>query len=109
MIQIDTYGSEEQRQRFLPDMCSLAKFSSYCLTEPNSGSDAASLSTRAVRDGSHYVLNGSKVRPVCTVSGEGFRSAHAWRYSRRKGCSVLILPFRPLLDCPFRPSSAVAG
>lgn len=60
-LQIDTYGTEEQRQRYLPDMCSLAKFSSYCLTEPNSGSDAASLSTRAEKDGDAYVLNGSKV------------------------------------------------
>lgn len=39
-------------------------FASYCLTEPNSGSDAASLLTRAVKKGDHYVLNGAKVR-VC--------------------------------------------
>lgn len=95
MIQIDTYGSEEQRQRFLPDMCSLAKFSSYCLTEPNSGSDAASLSTRAVRDGSHYILNGSKVRPTCLVSGEGFRFSTRVEVLSQKGVSLRGIAGRP--------------
>jgi len=46
---IDAYGSSELRQRFLPDLCSMAKFGSYCLTEPDSGSDAASLKTMAPR------------------------------------------------------------
>ena len=64
---IDCYGSEEQRQRFLPDMTAMRKISSYCLTEPGSGSDAAALRTRAVRDGDHYVLNGSKA----FISGAG--------------------------------------
>ena len=44
---IDAYGSDELRRRFLPDLCSMATFGSYCLTEPESGSDAASLKTRA--------------------------------------------------------------
>jgi alkylation response protein AidB-like acyl-CoA dehydrogenase len=57
---VDTFGNQEQRERFLPGMVSLDTFSSYCLTEPGSGSDAASLSTKAVRDGDHYVLNGTK-------------------------------------------------
>lgn len=43
------------------DRCCWQKFTSYCLTEPGSGSDAASLSTKAVLDGDHYVLNGAKV------------------------------------------------
>ena len=64
---IDRYGSEEQRQRFLPDMTAMRKISSYCLTEPGSGSDAAALRTKAVRDGDHYVLNGSKA----FISGAG--------------------------------------
>jgi len=64
---IDRYGSEEQRQRFLPDMTAMKKISSYCLTEPGSGSDAAALRTKAVRDGNHYVLNGSKA----FISGAG--------------------------------------
>jgi alkylation response protein AidB-like acyl-CoA dehydrogenase len=57
---IDRFGSEEQRQRFLPNLTSMDWLASYCLTEPGSGSDAAALKTRAVRDGDHYVLNGAK-------------------------------------------------
>lgn len=64
---IDTYGNEEQRQRFLPGMCTFDLFGSYCLTEPSAGSDAASLSTKAVKDGDHYILNGSKA----FISGGG--------------------------------------
>jgi alkylation response protein AidB-like acyl-CoA dehydrogenase len=57
---IDAYGSDEQRHRLLPDMCSMQRLGSYCLTEPGAGSDAAALSTKAVRDGDHYLLNGVK-------------------------------------------------
>jgi alkylation response protein AidB-like acyl-CoA dehydrogenase len=57
---IDAYGSDEQRQRWLPRLCSMELLASYCLTEPGAGSDAAALTTRAVRDGDHYVLNGQK-------------------------------------------------
>lgn len=64
---IDAFGGEAQRTRFLPDLCSMTRFASYCLTEPGSGSDAASLRTRAQRDGERYVLNGTKA----FVSGAG--------------------------------------
>jgi alkylation response protein AidB-like acyl-CoA dehydrogenase len=57
---IDAFGSDELRARLLPGLASLDSVVGYCLTEPSSGSDAASLRTRAVRDGDHYVLNGSK-------------------------------------------------
>jgi len=57
---IDSYGSEAQRQQWLPKLCSMELIASYCLTEPGSGSDAAALRTRAVRDGDHYILNGQK-------------------------------------------------
>jgi alkylation response protein AidB-like acyl-CoA dehydrogenase len=57
---IDAYGSDEQRARWLPALCSMEKLASYCLTEPGAGSDAAALKTRAVRDGDDYVLNGQK-------------------------------------------------
>jgi len=57
---IDRYGDDEQRARFLPDLATMARFASYCLTEPGAGSDAASLKTRAVRDGDDYVLDGAK-------------------------------------------------
>jgi alkylation response protein AidB-like acyl-CoA dehydrogenase len=64
---IDAYGNDEQRRRFLPKLCSMEHFASYCLTEPNSGSDAASLATRAVRRGDYYVLDGTKA----FISGGG--------------------------------------
>lgn len=57
---IDAYGSDEQRRKWLPRLCTMELIASYCLTEPGSGSDAAALSTRAVRDGDYYVLNGQK-------------------------------------------------
>lgn len=57
---IDCFGDDAQRARFLPKMMSMEHLASYCLTEPGAGSDAAALATRAVRDGDHYVLNGSK-------------------------------------------------
>src|SRR5947207_9553065 len=57
---IDAFGGEAQRKRFLPKLCTMEHFASYCLTEPDSGSDAASLAARAVRDGDHYVLDATK-------------------------------------------------
>ena len=57
---IDRFGTPEQRARFLPKLTTMAHFASYCLTEPGSGSDAAALATKAVRDGDKYVLNGTK-------------------------------------------------
>ncbi len=57
---IDRFGDEALRRRLLPKLATMEHFASYCLTEPGAGSDAASLSTRAVRDGEHYVLSGSK-------------------------------------------------
>ncbi len=57
---IDRFGDDAQRKKFLPQLMTMAHFASYCLTEPGAGSDAASLQTKAVRDGDHYVLNGSK-------------------------------------------------
>jgi alkylation response protein AidB-like acyl-CoA dehydrogenase len=64
---IDAFGDAAQRRRWLPKLCSMEHFASYCLTEPEAGSDAASLKTRAARDGDHYVLDGSKA----FISGGG--------------------------------------
>ncbi|MYW46734.1 acyl-CoA dehydrogenase family protein [Streptomyces sp. SID161] len=57
---IDRYGDDAQRDRWLPRLCAMEDLASYCLTEPGAGSDAAALTTRAVRDGDHYVLTGVK-------------------------------------------------
>jgi alkylation response protein AidB-like acyl-CoA dehydrogenase len=57
---IDTFGTEAQRQKWLPRLCTMELLASYCLTEPGVGSDAAALTTRALRDGDHYVMTGQK-------------------------------------------------
>ena len=64
---IDSWGDDRQRAKFLPPLMSMEHFASYCLTEPGAGSDAASLRTKAVKDGDDYVLNGSKA----FISGGG--------------------------------------
>lgn len=57
---IDTYGADELKDRYLPDMLVGERLGSYCLTEPSSGSDAAALKTTAKRDGDHFIVNGTK-------------------------------------------------
>ncbi|MGB1406299.1 MAG: isobutyryl-CoA dehydrogenase [Parvibaculales bacterium] len=64
---IDSFGNAEQRAKYLPRLTSMEWIASYCLTEPDSGSDAGAMRSRAVRDGDHYVLNGSKA----FISGSG--------------------------------------
>lgn len=64
---IDRFGTPQQRTRWLPELCAMRQLGSYCLTEPNAGSDAAALRTRAVRDGDEYVLSGVKQ----FISGSG--------------------------------------
>ncbi|MFA7541881.1 MAG: acyl-CoA dehydrogenase family protein, partial [Lysobacterales bacterium] len=62
-----SWATDAVRQAWVPEMAVGERLGSYCLTEPGSGSDAASLKTRAVRDGDHYVLEGSKA----FISGAG--------------------------------------
>jgi alkylation response protein AidB-like acyl-CoA dehydrogenase len=57
---LDRYGDAAQKEQYLGKLLSMEALGAYCLTEPGSGSDAAALKTRAVKDGSHYVLNGQK-------------------------------------------------
>jgi len=57
---IDTFGSQAVKDKYLPALVPMDKISSYCLTEAGAGSDAASLKTKAVRDGDDYIVNGSK-------------------------------------------------
>jgi alkylation response protein AidB-like acyl-CoA dehydrogenase len=89
---IDRFGDDAQRQRFLPPLTSMQHFASYCLTEPEAGSDAAALATRAVRDGDDYVLNGSKA----FISGGGRSDIYVVMCrtgaSGPKGISTLVVP-----------------
>jgi hypothetical protein len=70
---IDNFASEELRQKYLSKLCTMELLTSYCLTEPGSGSDAASLRTSAKDDGDHYILNGSKA----FISGGGVSDLYA--------------------------------
>ena len=89
---IDTYGSDEQRRRWIPGLCSMDQLGSYCLTEPGAGSDAAALSTKAVRDGDEYVLNGVKQ----FISGAGSSDVYVVMVrtgeTGPKGISAIIVP-----------------
>ncbi|MBP7172731.1 MAG: acyl-CoA dehydrogenase family protein [Cloacibacterium sp.] len=64
------YGTEEQKQKYLPDLAAGTKFGAYCLTEPDAGSDANSGKTKAKlsEDGKHYIINGQKM----WISNAGF-------------------------------------
>jgi alkylation response protein AidB-like acyl-CoA dehydrogenase len=64
---IDRFGSATVKQKYLPSLVPMARMGSYCLTEPGSGSDAAALKTKAVKDGDFYVVSGSKA----FISGAG--------------------------------------
>ena len=57
---IDRFGSDTVKDKYLPSLVTMDRLASYCLTEPSSGSDAGALKAKAVRDGGHYVVTGSK-------------------------------------------------
>ena len=69
---IDSYGSDEQRRAWLPRLTAMTDFGSYCLTEPGAGSDAAAITTSAIKDGDGYVLTGVKQ----FISGGGEASVY---------------------------------
>jgi alkylation response protein AidB-like acyl-CoA dehydrogenase len=89
---IDAFGADTQREAFLPRLCTMEQLASYCLTEPSSGSDAAALRTKAVRDGDDYVLNGQKQ----FISGAGAAGLYLVMVRTGedgpKGVSALIVP-----------------
>jgi alkylation response protein AidB-like acyl-CoA dehydrogenase len=69
---VDAFGDDALRSKWVPGMSTMEQLGSYCLTEPGAGSDAAALSTSAVRDGDEYVLNGVKQ----FISGAGASSVY---------------------------------
>ena len=87
---IDKFGSEAQRQQHLPGICSLDTMVSYCLTEPGSGSDAASLVTNAVLDEAtqEWVVNGGKA----FISGAGLSNLYVVMCRTGKDVSCLLIP-----------------
>jgi alkylation response protein AidB-like acyl-CoA dehydrogenase len=89
---IDSFGSAEQRRRLLPTLTSMERLASYCLTEPGAGSDAAALSTKAVRHGGDYVVNGAKQ----FISGAGESDFYVTMVRTGgegpKGISAIVVP-----------------
>ncbi len=89
---IDKFGDDEQRHRWVPKLSSMEFLGSYCLTEPGAGSDAAALSTRAVRDGDDYVLTGVKQ----FISGAGTSDVYVVMArtgdTGARGISAFIVP-----------------
>jgi acyl-CoA dehydrogenase len=79
-------GTEEQKRQYLPRLATGEIMSSFCLTEPDAGSDAASLRTVAVRDGDDYVLNGTK-RYITNALRAGMLTVMARTDSSKKGAS----------------------
>src|SRR6195952_4823363 len=88
---IDRFGSDAVKAKYLPDLITMDKIASYCLTEPSSGSDAAALKTKAVRDGDHYVVTGSKA----FISGGGANEVYVTMVRTGeegpKGISCLVI------------------
>jgi alkylation response protein AidB-like acyl-CoA dehydrogenase len=85
------FGSDDQKQRWLPDMLSGAQIGAYSLSEPQAGSDAAALRCAAVRDGDHYVLNGSKA--WITHGGKAdFYTLFARTGEGSRGISCFLVP-----------------
>jgi len=88
---IDCFGDAELKARYLPDLVSMQKIASYCLTEPGSGSDAAALKTSARIDRDHYVLNGTKQ----FISGAGYNDVYVVMVrtgeEKTKGVTCLVV------------------
>ncbi|AOT04348.1 acyl-CoA dehydrogenase family protein [Arthrobacter sp. U41] len=89
---IDSFGNDEQRAQWVPQLASMEALGSYCLTEPGAGSDAAALSTKAVRDGEDYVLNGVKQ----FISGAGTSSYYIvmarTANTGNRGITAIVVP-----------------
>lgn len=86
------YGTEEQKARWLPDMLGGDLLGAYCLSEPESGSDAGSLITRAVRDGDDYVVNGTKAWVTHAGVADFYNLMARTSDDGPRGISTLLVP-----------------
>jgi alkylation response protein AidB-like acyl-CoA dehydrogenase len=89
---IDSFGTDEQRHRWVPRLAAMEDLGSYCLTEPGAGSDAAALATSARREGDEYVINGVKQ----FISGAGSSALYIVMARTggqgAKGISAIVVP-----------------
>ncbi len=86
------FGTEQQRQTLIPKLVQAELLGCFCITEPNAGSDAASLKTMAIKKGDHYILNGSKTWiTYATVADLGVFFAYTDTSKRHKGISAFLV------------------
>ncbi|MGM7669213.1 acyl-CoA dehydrogenase family protein [Microbacterium sp. A93] len=89
---IDTFGDDAQRERWVPGLAEMSALGSYCLTEPGVGSDAAAITTSAIRDGDEYVINGVKQ----FISGAGSSAVYIVMARTgapgSRGISAIVVP-----------------
>ena len=114
---IDRFGADELKQKYLPSLIPMEKMASYCLTEPSSGSDAAALKTKAVKDGDHYVVSGSKA----FISGAGENEIYVCmemcltgrmmgaEEAERSGLVAKVVPSADLLDEALKTAETIAS
>lgn len=89
---INTFGTEEQKKKYLPDLASGKKIGGWALTEPGSGSDASAMKTRAVKDGNNWILNGTKTFISNGFIGETFVIMTSTNPEKKqKGVTAFIL------------------
>ncbi len=86
------FGTEQQRQTLIPRLVKTELLGCFCITEPNAGSDAASLKTMAIKKGDHYILNGSKTWiTYATVADLGVFFAYTDPSKRHRGISAFLV------------------
>ncbi|WP_179435237.1 acyl-CoA dehydrogenase family protein [Microbacterium pseudoresistens] len=89
---IDAFGDDAQRERWVPGLAEMSALGSYCLTEPGAGSDAAAITTSAVREGDEYAINGVKQ----FISGAGSSAVYVVMVRTgepgAKGISAIVVP-----------------
>ncbi|MFA5386024.1 MAG: glutaryl-CoA dehydrogenase Acd [Eubacteriales bacterium] len=89
------YGSEELKKKYVPPLVNADVFGCFALTEPNAGSDVAAMKTKAILDGDHYVLNGTKMWiSYCTVADVGLVYAYTDPSKPVKGMSAFIVDMK---------------
>ncbi|MDI7261155.1 MAG: acyl-CoA dehydrogenase family protein [Thermodesulfobacteriota bacterium] len=91
-LEIWTFGNEEQKQKYIEKLVSAEWLGCICITEPDAGSDVANIKTTAVREGGHYVLNGTKTWiTYAQVADVGIVYAYTNKSLRHKGISAFIV------------------
>ena len=104
------FGTEEQKKKYLPGLVEAKVLGCFAITEPNSGSDVVSMKTNAVKDGDHYVLNGSKTWiSNAQVADLGLVYAVTNREKKHQGLSCFLVPLKEIKGISSRPIDTKLG